>query len=899
MRIKGRIAKLTNIKYRSWFTMTLLCVLSLCMVTSQTVMAQNEDSNKRSSRKFKVKVVSADGSDLGQVVYYARFSDKNKAVKAYNELQKAITKTKENFTSDYVDVAMNKIENDFAEDKLSFKKSYNGEYRVNCRNGEFVLVLAGKMFVKLFDIGHNIDYSATFKDERTIRNINVKGDLKQKSAVPPPPIDGDPMSFPILFSLPQGTVKDDSRLTIHIAIVNCNTEDTVAYLNPIIFEGEDYHLKQDRRMAFDYNVNDSMYVGYNPTNKLYSNVSFDLDTVVQFKKPVGQSKTRYKAPYYVVVDDYHTAIYDNNLGAGTCLALSPVKFLDFSVEAKDIELISEFQEKAEELTDSVTRDLKLKFKVGSDELTKDSTNELERDKLIKELKYYGNYLESVTVRGGASPEGRLETNIKLAKKRQTTASNLLRNSRINAPVSQGEPIVFTWNDVKEAIKKRDDVDQSVKDFVSNIVDNSKPEEILGHLKKMPFYDTLIVPELENLRIMQVTYSYEREHIMDADEAVEYYYKNKHKLLSGKDQLSPGDYYNLYSQITDSAELDTITTIAYKTITSKPNYHRIPIAPYVCNKMSILNVKRGEKPDLGILEPFIDESKIINLRIYADADATELQFVYNRPEIVLNQAITYYRLDSLDHAYILAKKLNKPEMTTKMEHFINFSLYYPLGIQKKIDDPEKMKLFEAAEEYLLSSDYNKAILYTELKSYYKRPFHVVDSLIDIFDDANPKKWYLKGMLWEEKADSLQKISLKKETFEVLTTPEIMAMTKEQQDEYYAKLKIYEEEKKAQENGQKVEKEKPIPYYLAYFQHSFDLDRELKRDYFREGNVNEERRKSHPYKKKDIQKYRDLFKALIDARDAQRKVKKSEDEDSGLEDDDEADDDTTSGQDNRED
>ena len=53
---------------------------------------------------------------------------------------------------------------------------------------------------------------------------------------------------------------------------------------------------------------------------------------------------------------------------------------------------------------------------------------------------------------------------------------------------------------------------------------------------------------------------------------------------------------------------------------------------------------------------------------------------------------------------------------------------------------------------------------------------------------------------------------------------------------------------------------IPYYLAYFQHAFELEPQYKRMYFNEGHVPEDLRKQFKYKKKDIPAYQKLFRLL---------------------------------------
>lgn len=849
--------------------MSLLWLLPLCLFFSMPVMAQDDDDDPDMvTAEFVIQMKNDKGEEIPGTVKYAKFKNYKQALDAQNRLKVAIEQQ---------DVALDDpVGTTIRQLKIKFKESVTGSFTQRCFYGDGVLVLAGGRFVKAFEIKKGTKkYGEVFKEKsQLLRNIDVRGEyrINASDTLFSDTWDTEEYSiFDLKVSFQPGRVKDNSRLTVHTAVINCNTDDTVAFLKPIVIEGADFHEKQDRRMAFDYYANDSMAVGYDSTKVLRSNMPFSAKVTARYKKPKGQSKTLFNAVKYVVLDDYHQPYYDEAEGAGSCLAKSPFKFLDFSVASKDIPLTSEFQEEAEENYQSVPRDLKLKFIVGSDELTKDSINQVETTKLINELRSYGNLLRVVNVRGGASPDARNQkVNSTLAAKRSNMAVNMIRKHLPGSVhINQRDPIVATWDDVLTALNKRNDVEQSVKDMVANIVANNSPEAVNVQLKQLDFYTTTIEPILESQRIMQVEYKYEREYIMDADEAVETYYREKEKLKSGERKFSPGDFYNLYSSITDSAELDTITTIAYKTITAKPRYQYIPIAPYVCNRMAMLKMRQGV-PDLEILRPFINLKRNISYT-ERDFNTQKVLLVYNRPEIMINQAIAYFQSEELDSAAYFVNKINTPALTAELSHFINFRKYYLQGVRGEIKDPEIKKKMEAARDYVLSSDYNKAIIFTEMKTALKNNFNYVNDLLDKMDDENAKKWYLKGILWEEKAGMEPPVTLD-DGFKELTDIELDMLYLQSPDS----VEAYNKAKEAHDAKFKDLKDNDAPYFLAYFQHSFDLEPELKRQYFRDGNVNETRREKNPYKKKDIQKYRDKFKVLLYARNAQKASEAADEE-----------------------
>ena len=276
------------------------------------------------------------------------------------------------------------------------------------------------------------------------------------------------------------------------------------------------------------------------------------------------------------------------------------------------------------------------------------------------------------------------------------------------------------------------------------------------------------------------------------------------------------------------------------------------------------------PDLDILRPFINLKRNMSYT-ERDFNTQKVLMVYNRPEIMINQAIAYFQTQKLDSAVIFVNRINNPSLTSELSHFINFRKYYLQGVRGEIKDPETKKKMEAARDYVLSSDYNKAIIFTEMKTALKNNFEYVDALLDKMDDENAKKWYLKGILWEEKAGREPSVSFD-DGFKELSDTELDMLYLQSPDS----VEAYNRAKEAHDAKYKDLKDNDAPHFLAYFQHSFDLEPELKRQYFREGNVNETRREKNPYKKKDIQKYRDKFKVLLFARDANKVAETTDDE-----------------------
>ena len=643
--------------------------------------------------------------------------------------------------------------------------------------------------------------------------------------------NGSEVSFDINLSLPAGYTTDQSRLIIQPMAIDCQTEDTLAYLKPIIFESKEYHALQNRRMDFKYNKKDPLAQGFTQTVVLKSDQPFDYDTTIVYRKP--NKDMTYKGSYTCVLEDYHHVIWSLGEGTGSCLSFKPFKFMNFSVAAAELPLSAEFQQTPEENFQTIPRNLKLKFEVGKDVLSSDSLNRIELEKLVKELKSYGDRLMQVKISGSSSPEGSLQLNQTLAQKRATAALNLIRRylSR-DIRVGTETPKVYTWNDVLEEVKLQGDTLHTA--MVRNVIANNNERDVFGILSKLPIYEQVILPILENQRIMKCSYIYETQHIMDANEVVAAYYENKDKLLKGEKDFSDGDYFNLFAAITDSVELDNITRIAYNHIIKQPGYVNLKFAPYAANRMALLNIRKGT-PDPKVLAPFIDyTAKSIDLNRKIDEFNSR---IVNRSEILINQAITYFQDQKLDTAEYILEWLPVTEATNKLRKYVDFSKYYIAKLENRL--PEAlMNRVENAEKFVLdNNNENKAIIYTELHSQLGKSPEECERWVDKMNDSNPKKWYLKGILWADKA------------------------LKSKQDD----MDFDNDDANTPDNDSQ------IPDFLAYFQHSFDLEPKYKRLYFNEGNVSDDVRKKFRYKKRNISAYRERFKALYE--NANNKVKNS--------------------------
>ena len=637
--------------------------------------------------------------------------------------------------------------------------------------------------------------------------------------------------FKISAYIPEGLSKSDSRLIFQIYAVDCVTDDTVAYLAPKVFEGDEYHQQQIKRKGYDFYKNDPLAVGYDPSDTLRDGKEKHIMTVVKYKKP--DRKKKYRGPYTYSIEDFHHSYYEKS-NNGTCLREQPLKFLDFSVAEAPLSLDREsFYEEPDPGVDSVMQDLSLEFQVGKAELKVDSTYDQIIYDLNSELSQVEDLLSSELFVSN-SPEGGSAINVPLVKKRADKAASLIRMPQGNRPSTRTH--VFTWEETASELEKQGAVEaaNAIREALSKAGSNYRSQD--RAISELPMYEEIIVPEMERERKMTFTYRSLRNHIKSPDEAFEAYMSNRQKALSW------GDYYNVFEKLIDkyesknqkedSIELEELTRITYRRLVKMSEFLMIKMAPYLINQMAV--VQNRIDPDTMILKPLLNDTLAVNTKLTLDFN-TKTTLTINRPEYILNQAVAFFRLEEVRRAKQMLQMLIQDlpsydeeirESIKKLQHFINFKEQLPNNNR----DEEQEKRFRDALKFIENSGVdNRAILYTELPDEIEKEDEA-EYWVDLMSDEKPQKWYLKGILWARKTD--KQVHL--EDDEENTSDELADMDINR-----------------------------MGHYLGYFQHAFDLEATrgknvMLRYYFEEGHVKEEQRKIYPYKKAHIPLYRKIFR-----------------------------------------
>ena len=851
--------------------------------------------------------------DINERVTYSRMLTKKEAIEAHAAIER--------LTGDKSPNDMNVDLDQEAKVKLLLKKygfieknrtSAKGYVELSTATTMCYLFITGQEN-KVSDIMEVVpgktEYELTINVQR-LQEVYAEGKLGEREEIgggTGDPDDGNEY-FKVKMKLLKGGARSNARMIVQTYAVDCQTDDTLAYCQPLVYEGAEYHELQNKRMDYNYFENDSLRSGYQASTPLEDGEYITIDTTLVYKK--ADKNASFRGAFKYIIEDYHH-VYVTGGYAGTCLRYRPFKFLDFTPALAEMELTEEFKEEAQSQIADEKRDLALSFEVGKAVLKEDSMNTVNLNKLIQELRSYGDKLLSPAIQGMASPDGNMKKNQELAQQRAQLAASMIQRYLPAGQRVSSSSSVYTWKDVVDRLEKKGKKAEAEQVLAIT----SKTETPDRELRMLDFYDTEIVPILEGMRVMKASYKYIREKVLTPQEAVDEFHQYLDLYKAGKKRFSNGDYWNIFNNLTDTVEIDTLTMKCYRDITRNPEYAtENKIAPYVANRVALINLKKGT-PNARILEPFIDLTKRgVNAKKAID---DMLTITVNRREVLLNQAVTYYqelKMDSCKYFIKWLKQYNASDPALEsLERIMNLkSLHY-----NNFRNAEQEQEYEAAKSYVLGiSDENKAILYSEIPDWGNTKGGM--EYVDLMPDESAKKWYLKGILWAQIAwrELSGKLKLTKgmeldaeasirEQLEPREEEDnsdkldlgggFFLLTEDQESDLmvtdYNRYALYnqQKEKYMEEHDGKLpevkKKEKPknpdddieidhIPFYLAYFQHCFELEPKFKRMYFNEAHVPEEMRKIYQYKRANIPAYDKLFRLLqaYEARLEQEKLEK---------------------------
>ena len=757
---------------------------------------------------------------------------------------------------------------------LPYSTDTNGNFMIeNAREGNYILVCQGTDLVKrrvkknegnpwyMIFINEGNTGGTSYDMSMALSEVIVQSKKKRLSfGESKRPVDtGEKSVWDIHYYIPKEIIKNSSRLILQAAAVDCQTGDTVTYLKPYVFEGEEYHMLQTRLKAYDY-ANDPLAKYYNPSVILSPDKDFDYVCHYEYKKP--QKEKLYHCASVAALGDYtHMIMYETD-EVGSCRARRPWSLLGFNGVMRNLELTRDLYEEQEIQEVEVNQAINFRFKVNTNIFIQDSLNILEKERFTKMLRSWGTTLTSVKIQGSASPDGNLEHNIRLSQQRAEYTISLIRQIYPFVKTGNVTPRVYTWEDVADSLQKKglNEDAEKLRSLIKSYKGNKR--KLDKSVKELTAYEGPITDILNNMRSMTCIYKYKQNRTLSPEEVVDAYLNDSEYKEGGTKQFSNGDYFHLFRYFEDKgndSELDKLTQRVYKEMIDKhpDDYQCMKFSPYVANRMALLKLKH-EEPDTTILMPFIreDVSGVNRVRNeYPKGDLNNpIQWICNRKEIVANQALTYFKLTEISHCNALCDEL-LPADDKQSEGLRHFSRLETEFFKPNKTEEETDKVRESLY-YVMGADIeNKAVLETQLLGEIDG-VNTISAMetVSYLSDESPKKWYLVALLTAKDAEyDMTHMSLD-DGFEQLTEEEeniLMLRDNARFNDYLA-----EKEEHEQLVSQRTDLDK-VPGYLVYLQKCFDLEPAYKKIFDQEGYLDDAILRKYPYKKEDTEKYRNMF------------------------------------------
>lgn len=532
--------------------------------------------------------------------------------------------------------------------------------------------------------------------------------------------------------------RTNGRLIIQPYIIDCLSGDTIQYLHPWIYDGEQYHLTQERRM------------NYSPENDpLFPFVKKDVfltekPMVIQWgdTAKLSDPTRNYFVNTVIQLEDY-TAVYSTRTTKIiTCNARRPLKFLQYSLEQYQLDP-EEFRERPQRERRNTAGNISLTFLVGKAQLdpgNPENGQQIDKlkDDLLAIVNGEGSTLKEFHITGIASPEGNYQSNKTLAQQRvkfaQQQVTSVLPRRILERVYQNPEAQVASW----EAVAQLLEADSLLKEAgeIRNIMKNCPgPDAQYARIFRLPYYPTVIKACLPALRTVHYEYKHEIYRELTPAEILDKY-ENDPDYRSGKKKFALYEYWHLFQLVKDADQLESLYKRAYEESKEVNGYPWVLAA----NNLALSYLRRG-KVDTTILLPFID-------RRFRKVDLPRKpgNIPTNSEAVVANQLAMYLKANNYEQASVMAQILPDNEKNEKIKAFALCLNGYYQGGQNEEEREQTRKVFNLVKA---SSPINEVVMWLALNN--KMGNAKAEIAAARLPEDDPITWYLRAIIFHRKGD----------------------------------------------------------------------------------------------------------------------------------------------------
>lgn len=575
----------------------------------------------------------------------------------------------------------------------------NGYYEILVPDNGALIFKVGLSTSVLKEVRHQMKIDVSIDEGVMLESVTVTAmRLVLKPEPKAPKIIGNMLIPYNTFKLPPYFGNRFSRLIIQPYVLDCETNDTVTFARPSVYDGKEYALTQERKMGYDMDRDPLRpYIKAEALTTRAMNLDW-TDTII-----VPDPNRNYSCFAIVNLEDY-SASNSRTYQINTCQTKRPMKFLQYNLFSEQMDPL-QHKERAQIEKRNTSDKIQLSFLINSDQLTDTPENKqslaMLRNKLKEIAESPGTVLKEFHVAGTASPDGHYSSNLSLAERRmrkiEQEITSILPQYTLERVYRNPHAEVAPWEEVVKLLERDGKSTEAGK--VKEILAKHKDIGAQGRaLKQLDWYATVIVPYLDELRVVNYNCLYEIYREPNDEEVMAQY---REKGLKGS--YTRYEYWKLFQLITDEKELEALYRRAYEE--SLEQKHPWALAG---NNLAASYLER-DTVDTSILEPLIDLSihSTDYSRMNADGSRTE---IVNRLEVVTNQLCMYIKKGDFEHASVLVKILPEDSKFDLLKAYT-----WALGgyFQGGTTPEEKERAQKTFETIKASSPQNEVVMYMAL------------------------------------------------------------------------------------------------------------------------------------------------------------------------------------------
>lgn len=473
-----------------------------------------------------------------------------------------------------------------------------------------------------------------------LREIQVVSKIRSKEgqAMVTPKSCGGELLFPAqTIRIDSAYARSDARVIVS-PMITCEGK-PVSYFTPSVLDGKRYHRTQVLRMG-----NDISHDALAPYIVGTSMEDFTPTTV--FTKPMRfkyDPKKRYRGYARISFENYRKVYHEEYVEWWDGSIQDPMRFLSFNSKQTLVPILDEryMRRGVAERMPLKIDGLKVNFLVGKSNMDlRDSVTNASLEKITSTIQsfYDSNdaFIDSMVIKGFASPEGSVGTNSRLSNERAATLRKYVHDrfpnrTKIHDVRSEGH--IITWAEVADYLTYTYPNDERVSGIVTELREiiskHNNPDAQFRAARNKDWYEFVNNQVFPELRRVEIEYRAVTNRVRQPEEIFRLYAERGESYIR---TARPYEYYQLLKKFNEEdniRELAKVAQLAYDNTTlheavvrdervidsvvnNKPYYHTVKsrvynrpyaFAAYCLVKNKLLN----EEVDTVTLKNYIDWS----------------------------------------------------------------------------------------------------------------------------------------------------------------------------------------------------------------------------------------------------------------------------------------------------